>query len=84
MAFSINNVEAEIIILLKDGLSIQQLYQELNGGLSLQYTFQLVRNLKLKGTLDRIKIDNKRVKYKANEGGLKLAKEKLSLKFHTD
>tara|TARA_R100001530_G_scaffold123625_1_gene91616 strand:- start:850 stop:1098 length:249 start_codon:yes stop_codon:yes gene_type:complete len=76
MSFKINNTEAKILWRMQQAINPDKVYLLMDGEVSRQYNFMKIRELHLKGFVDRIKHNN-RVSYKATPIALDLAEKVL-------
>lgn len=76
MSFKLNKTEAKLLWRMQQPISPDNVYLLMEGDLSRQYNFMKIRELNIKGFVDRIKHNN-RVKYKATKEALILAEEVL-------
>jgi len=76
MAFEMTDTEAKVIWKMQRAIHTDDLYMQMNGQLSRQYVFQLVRTMKLKGYVNRMKT-GKKVRYIATKDAVKEAEKIL-------
>ena len=76
MSFELNQTEAKLLWRMQQATSPDKVYLLMEGALSRQYNFMKIRELHLKGFVDRVKHNN-RVRYKATPNALDLAEKVL-------
>ena len=76
MSFELNNTEAKLLWRMQQPINPDKVYLLMEGAVSRQYNFMKIRELHLKGFVDRIK-NNNRVRYKATSEALNLAEKVL-------
>ena len=76
MSFELNQTEAKLLWRMQQPINPDKVYLLMEGAVSRQYNFMKIRELHLKGFVERMKHNN-RVSYKATKEALLLAEEVL-------